>query len=102
MKENQDDLQEISTTEEDKILLANQIADLEEQINALTSFPPIKPMRGECVKANFYATEEAVELLNKAVDMVVENYGFKRFLATAFILEECIKRLGITQDGEQK
>ena len=82
--------------------LTKQNKELQKQIDKLQSFPPIRPMSGKSVKANFYATQEAVELLNKAVDMAVDNFGFKRFLATAFILEEGLKRLGITQDGEQK
>ena len=97
MKENQDDLQDISAAENKKIL-ANQIADLEAQIKALTSFPPIKPMKGKCVKANFYATQEALDLFNKVVDMVVEMYGFKRYFAVSFVLEEAIRRLGVEVD----
>lgn len=75
---------------------------LQEQRAALTTnseqgFPPIRAMKGSSVKANFYATQESLDAFNALVDEVVELYGFKRYLAVAFVLEEAVKRIGSTK-----
>ena len=36
-----------------------------------------------------------VDLFQAAVDKTIDEYGFQKYLATAFVLEEAIKRLGI-------
>lgn len=79
--------------------MQKKVDELQGTIDKLLSFPPIKPMTGKCVKANFYATEEALELFNKVIDMVVEMYGFKRYYAVSFVLEEGIRRLGVEVDN---
>lgn len=73
-------------------MLAEQKAELLKGTNQ--GFPPIRPMKGECVKCNLYATQSSLDAFNKMVDDVVELYGFRRYHAVAFLLEEMMKRIG--------
>lgn len=65
------------------------------QKNNDSAFPQWHKVKGESVRLTCYATQTAIDLLQNAVDKTVDEYGFKRYLATAFVLEEAIKRLGI-------
>lgn len=56
------------------------------------TLPPCRMMEGERVKATFYATKESLELFDKAADRVSEKYGYKKYLAAAFVLEELLTR----------
>ena len=40
----------------------------------------------------FYATKESLERFDRAADRVSEKYGYKKYLAAAFILEELLTR----------
>lgn len=76
--------------------LKEQNGALQRQIEFLrkrwVTLPPCRMMEGERVKATFYATKESLELFDKAADRVSEKYGYKKYLAAAFILEELLSR----------
>ena len=55
-------------------------------------------MRGTPSKVTIYTTKEAFELYNKAVQWVADEYGCKKCYASAFVLEEALKRVGFHQE----
>ena len=75
-------------------MLAELRAELTSSTSTENGYPGFRPIKGSSVKANFYATQPALELFNKYVDDIVERYCYKRYLAAAFVLEEALKRLG--------
>ena len=86
------ELQHYIELEKRETMLQEQRAELLK--TSAQGFPPIRAMKGSSVKANFYATQESLDAFNALVDEVVELYGFKRYLAVAFVLEEAVKRIG--------
>lgn len=65
------------------------------QKNNESDFPQWRKVKGKNVRMTCYTTQTAIDLFHAAVDKTVEEFGFQRYLATAFVLEEAIKRLGI-------
>ena len=76
--------------------LKEQNEALQRQIEFLrkrwVTLPPCRMMEGERVKASFYATKDSLERFDRAADRVSEKYGYKKYLAAAFILEELLTR----------
>lgn len=76
--------------------LKEQNEALQRQIEFLrkrwVTLPPCRMMEGERVKASFYATKDSLERFDRAADRVSERYGYKKYLAAAFILEELLTR----------
>ena len=76
--------------------LKERNAALQCQIESLrkrwVTLPPCRMMEGERIKASFYATKESLERFDRAADRVSEKYGYKKYLAAAFILEELLTR----------
>lgn len=68
---------------------------LTERKNNEPGFPQWRKVNGKSVRLTCYATQTAIDLLQNAVDKTIDEYGFQKYLATAFVLEEAIKRLGI-------
>ncbi len=66
------------------------------------SFPEFRPIKEKRVKATFYATQESLDLFNKAVDEAVERYCMTRYQAAALVLEAATKRLGIESSDAEK
>ena len=75
--------------------LRQEIAMLKAQNNCLPSW---HRMRGTPSKVTIYTTKEAFELYNKAVQWVADEYGCKKCYASAFVLEEALKRVGFPQE----
>lgn len=69
-------------------------SELAGQKNIESIFPQWRKVKGKRVRLNCYATQTAIDLLHAAVDKTVDEYGFQRYLAAAFVLEEALKRLG--------
>ena len=91
--------------------LRYRVAELEKELaaalhsdTAISIIPATRMMKGRSAKATFYATEDALELFSNVVDHVSEEYGFKKYLAAAFVLEESLKCFSglFNKDGEQK
>ena len=82
--------------------LEKQNQELREQLYAAPSLPAMRMMSGESAKATFYATKSSLALFNSVVNKVSEEYGFKKYLAAAFVLEESLKCFSglFTKDGE--
>lgn len=76
--------------------LAQENAKLKEEAKALHNLwinpPPSRMMSGERQKATFYATTETLEMFDSAVDRVSDMYGYKKYIAAAFILDELLIR----------
>lgn len=76
--------------------LTQENAELQEQNKALNNLwlnpPPSRMMSGERQKATFYATTESLYLFDSAVERVSEKYGYKKYIAAAFILGELVTR----------
>ena len=76
--------------------LTQENAELQEQNKALNNLwlnpPPSRMMCGERQKATFYATTESLYLFDSAVERVSEKYGYKKYIAAAFILGELVTR----------
>ena len=60
-----------------------------------------RKINGTPAKSSIYSTKEAIELYNKAVNWIENEYGCKRCFASAFVLEEGIKRLEIPDENAQ-
>lgn len=86
--------EKISRLENENSLLRYYMEDMSNDLRALQKFPAIRPMTGEPAKANFYATQSSLALLDKLSEEVANCYGFKKSIAAAFIIEEGIARLG--------
>lgn len=77
------------------------LAELREELTGNTeqsvkaAFPEFRPIKGQRVKASFYATQDSLDLFNKAVDEAVERYCMTRYQAAALVLEAAVKKLGI-------
>ena len=71
---------------------------------AISIIPATRMMEGKSAKATFYATDSSLALFNTIVNKVSEKYGFKKYLAAAFVLEESLKCFSglFSKDGEQK
>lgn len=81
--------QTIEKLKEQNTALQRQIEFLR---NKWVTLPPCRMMEGERVKATFYATKDSLERFDRAADRVSEKYGYKKYLAAAFILEELLSR----------
>lgn len=81
--------QTIEKLKEQNEALQRRIEFLREQ---WVTLPPCRMMEGERVKATFYATKDSLELFDRASARVSEKYGYKKYLAAAFILEELLTR----------
>lgn len=81
--------QAIESLKEQNTALQRQIEFLR---NKWVTLPPCRMMEGERIKASFYATKDSLERFDRAADRVSEKYGYKKYLAAAFILEELLSR----------
>lgn len=81
--------QDMQKLKERNAALQSQIEFLRKQ---WVTLPSCRMMEGERVKATFYATKESLERFDRAADRVSEKYGYKKYLAAAFILEELLTR----------
>ena len=74
-------------------------AELETLKGANQGLPQWHKITGTPAKGTIYSTKEAIDLYNRAVDWVEAEYCCKRCYASAFVLEEAIKRMGIPQEN---
>lgn len=64
------------------------------QKNSESVFPQWRKVKGSSVRMTCYTTQAAIDLFHAAVDKTIDEYGFQKYLAAAFVLEEALKRLG--------
>lgn len=63
-----------------------------EKYKAKCAAPAFCKMTGESKKATFYATSETLARFTKLIDKVEAVYGYKKYLAASFVMEEAMKR----------